>query len=138
MKRQIVYAVLLALFLVAACKKTGSEPSAEDNVTLEITVLKNGVPSSNIFVKVEAVIWKSTYLSGGVTRNEAYETSEDIEKITNNYGKTTFKYVDKSVPSRNGILIEKVTIKEGTTIVLEDAEEKVIEKNKTLKLTYEI
>ena len=138
MNRNVLYSLLMLLFLITACKKSSSEPSVEDNVTLEITVLKDGAPASNIFVKVEAVIWKSTYLSGGVTRNEAYETSEDIEQITNNYGKTTFRYVDKSVPSRNGILIEKVTLKEGTTIIHEDDEDKIIEKNNTLRLTYEL
>lgn len=138
MKKYILVTVLVLLMSLNFCSKKSSEPESEDRVTLEITVLRDGSPVQNLFVKVEAVIWKSTYIGGGETRNEAYETSEDADATTNIYGKVSIVYVNKSVPSRNGILIEKITIKEGTTVLQEDTESKVIEKNHTLSLSYDV
>lgn len=138
MKKILIFC--LSLFLAFSfCKKSGSETEEEDDrITLEITVNKNGSPAQNIFVEVEATVWESVVNRDSGMHTDSYETAKNDDDFTNIYGKATFTYNKKSIPSRNGIVIEKITIKEGYTIVHEDDQEKVIQKNGSLSLSYDI
>ena len=138
MKKILIFLLCLTLAF-AFCKKSGSETEEEeDRITLEITVTKNGAPAQNIFVEVEATVWQYVINRDSGMHTDAYETAQNDSDVTDVYGKASFVYNKKSIPSRNGILIDKITIKEGYTVVHEDTEEKVIQKNGSLSLSFDI
>ncbi|MFC1724338.1 hypothetical protein ACFL4T_01835 [candidate division KSB1 bacterium] len=139
MKKVLLLILVLGLTLTFCSKdSTSSEEETEDTITLEITVIKNGSPAQNVFVDVEATIWEWVINRDSGMHTDAMEASRTDPEITDQYGKVKIIYSKQSIPSRNGIIIDKITIREGFTIVLEDTEERVIEKNGSLSLTFEI
>ena len=138
MRYFLILLLSLALVFTFCSKDSTSTEEEEDSITLEINVTKNGSAAQNIFVIVEALIWETVLNRDAGTHTDAYESTQEDEETTNVYGKATFTYNRQSIPSRNGIVIQKVTIKELSTIVVEDTEDKVIEKNGSLSLDYEI
>ena len=138
MKKLLV--ILLSLFLAFSfCKKSGSDADDEgDNITVEVTVKENGQPVANLFVIITAKVQETVKNRAEGDEVISYETTAENQQTTTTYGKATFNYVDKSLPERGGIVIEKVTIKRLNDIVHEDTEEKFIKKNGSLNLEYEI
>lgn len=136
------FILILSIFLLFGfCKKSGTESeSAEDDITIEITVLENGTPKAGIYVIVYALVKQYTMsrVEGSQTQGDFYTTTQENTVLTNVYGKSIFKYHDMSVPDRSGIVVEKIELKYMNNIVLEDPEEKLIEKNGSLELEYDI
>ena len=139
MKKVLLLFLALGLVFTFCSKDSTSseEDEGEDRVTLEITVTKSGSPAENVFVNVESTVWEWVINRDSGMHTDAYETPQTDEETTDQYGKVTIIYSKQSIPSRNGVVIDKITIKEGFTVVVTDEEEKVIEKNGSLSLTYD-
>jgi len=127
--------------LLFACSKDSTEPAEEDNINLEILVKENKTPVPNIYVEVSALVklihLNQNSITGDVESVALTETQVDKE-MTNTYGKVNFNYKNKSLPNRNGIIIEKVSLKKFSKEILADSTEKFIEKGGSLNLSYNI
>ena len=137
MKKSILVLILLPVLFLTYCKKesTSSEPE-EDIIKVEVLVRENGNPTQNIFVIIDATVTEPVRVRAvGVI---AYEISQTDQETTNSYGKAIFTYRDQSIPEIDAIKVEKVTIKKLNEIMLEDAEQKIVEIGETLKLEYDI
>lgn len=138
MRKFLIYN--LTFLLVIFCGKKSTEPSNEDSIKLEITVMENDSPRENIYVTVFAMV-KLIHLnqtqSGDIASIALVETQED-QQITNLYGKVQFSYKDKSLPEENGIIIKKIVLSRLSEELYVDSVEKFIKKNESLKLTVEL
>ena len=136
MKKTFFLLLWVALIFNSCSKDSTDAEPVEDVVKIEVLVRENGSPTENIFVIIDATVTDPVRVrSVGVVD---YETTQTDQLTTNVYGKVTFSYRDKSIPDRNGIIVLKVTIKKLSSVMLEDTEEKFVEKGKTLKLEYDI
>ena len=139
--RKITFSLLLcfAVILIFYCKKSTETEPEEDIIKIEVLVRENGIPTPNLFVIIEARVQESVRSrTDEIRRVISYEITQEDQLTTNNYGKAIIEYRDKSIPERNGIVVEKVTIKKLSTVMLEDFEEKFVEKGTTLNLEYDI
>lgn len=137
MKKLLI--LLLSVFLMFSfCKKSSSNNEEEDSISIEITVTKNGSPVENIFVYVDVLVWENVTNRDAGTHTDSYEATSADNATTNVYGKVTFNYNNKSIPSRNGVVLQKVTIKEFSVTKHEEDLDTVVAKNGSLSLSYEI
>ena len=133
--------IFLSIFLICSfCSKESPAPDVEDNITLEITVTENGVPKAGIYVNVTALVRVFSHSRGEGSNvvGEYFNEAQDTEILTNMYGKSIFRYEDASVPEHDGIVIQKVVLSQANDVLLEDDEEKIIKKNGSLELDYDI
>lgn len=137
--------IFLILFLISAsCKKNSSDSDDGNNesgdvINVQVKVLENGTPAENIFVFLTATEQQSNYgIQGQDWHTASYTTSQTYEDNTNNYGIAEFRFENKSISERGGIVITKVTMKRGFDILHEDTEEKFVSKNTDLNLQYEL
>ena len=139
--RKFLILCLLFILLFGFCKKSGTETaSPDDNITLEVTVLENGVPKAGIYVKVTALVKVFSHSRGEGSNvvGEYFNEAQDEEVLTNIYGISIFRYENKSVPEYNGVVVQKVELKYRNDILITDDEDKIIEKNGSLELEYDI
>ena len=137
MKNSVLFLVFLAILIFSFCKKDSarSEPE-EDIIKVEVLIRENGSPAQNIFVIIDATVTEPVRVRA--VRVIAYEISQTDQETTNSYGKAIFTYRDQSIPAIDAIKVEKVTIKKLNDIMLEDAEQKIVEIGETLQLEYDI
>jgi len=139
MKKTLTF--LLSLVLVFSfCSKNGSSSNGEEEntVTFEVVVKKNGQPAKNIFVITTAKVWKSVINRDSGMHTDAGVVAEEEQKTTNIYGKVKYVYKGVSIPDIEGIIIDKVVLKEFSTEVKVDDEDKTIKNGKNLTVEYEI
>ncbi|MFC1724337.1 hypothetical protein ACFL4T_01830 [candidate division KSB1 bacterium] len=138
--KKLFFTLLVVSLTIPFCGKKSTTPTVEDKVTLEVTVTENGSPKSGVYVRVFALVKKYTLsrVDGSSTRGDYYTETQEEEVLSNVYGKSIFTWNDQSVPDRDGIVIEKIVLSVFNDVVLEDTEEKLIKKNGSLALTYDI
>ena len=135
--------VLISIFLLVFCfckKKSSDADVEEDKIVVEVLVKENGSPVQNIFEEITAKVQEAVKNFGAQPDDEviSYEVTESNSLTTNQYGKATFNYNNKSLPDRGGIVVDKVVIKRLSTVVYEDDVDKFVKKGATLNLEYEI
>lgn len=137
-----VLTIILAFLLVFCfCKKKSTDSEVEeDKIVVEVLVKENGSPVQNMFVEISAKVQEAVKNFGAQPDDEviSYEVTETNSIATNQYGKATFSYNNKSLPDRGGIVIDKVVIKQMSTEVHQDDIDKFVKKGATLNLEYEL
>jgi len=141
-RKILLYTTLIFAIIFSYCSKnsSGSE-DVEDKIIVEVTVLEDGTPAENIFVEIESKV-QETVKNFGANPTEdqvkSYETTQIDRETTNSKGKVTFNYMNKSLPTKGGIIINKITLKRINTVLEEDTQERFIKKGETEKLSYDI
>lgn len=142
MRYRIFLIILTIIISLSFCSKKSTDPIVEDNISIEIVVLENGLPAANLFVFIEAKVKESVKSidTGNIDADkvEDLEATQTDQLSTNQYGKAVFSYKNKSLSTPGGIYIEKITIKRGTEILYEDSESKFVRKNESKTFQYEI
>ena len=136
-----LFVLTLILFIsFTFCKKSGtdSNTNTEDKITVEIYVTEDGEPKSAIYVELTATVAAWVRDEEAADWNtERLPTSETEEKVTNQYGLATYIYNDQSLADGT-IVVTNVKLYRLGTVIIEDSEEKTVNKNTTERFSYEI
>ena len=140
MKKYLIF-VFILVFAFSFCKKSSTDDDGdnqEDKITVEIYVSEGGSPKSAIYIEVTATIGVSIRDEDAAEWNtERLTSSETNNGVTNQYGIATFVYNDKSL-SNDTIIITNVKLFRSGSVVQEDTEEKVVQRNSTERFEYEL
>jgi len=146
MLRTLLKYLLILDLLFLFCSKNSTANNEDKNsdnssdiINIEIKVLENGNPVENIFVEIDVLVQESTYNQQGADwETRAYTTTKTYDDITDKYGVVNYRFENKSVADKGGIVLSRVTISRGFQVVFEKEENRLIKKNNNLKLEYEI
>ena len=138
MKKTAFIIFLLTVSFFACKKKSTEATNKEDKITVEIKVTKDGSPVAGYFVKITTTVGKTMWDGSGTEWDwQRLEIREENESITYRNGIAVFNFVDKSL-SDNTIRVSHVKIYYYAELVIEDKEEKTVNRNTTARFEYEL
>ena len=138
MKKTALIIILLTVSFLTCKNKPTDAINKEDKITVEIKVTKDGSPVGGYFVKVTATVGKTMWDGSGIEWEwQRLEIREENESITYRNGVAVFNFVDKSL-SDNTIRVSHVKIFYYAELVIEDKEEKTVNRNTTARFEYEL